>query len=398
MGFEVARALRAPLDVFLVRKLGVPWQVELGFGAIASGGVRVLNEDLVAALELQEAVIEEVTARETEEIARREEAYRGGRRSPQIEGKTVIVVDDGLATGSTMLAAVKALRALRPRRIVVAVPVGAQESVDALARGADEVVCVFVPAHMVAIGIWYEDFAQLTDAQVRSLLAQADAQVEVGTLDVTEMLPIVSGLAADLALPPAPRGLVLFAHGSGSSRLSPRNRKVARILNRARLATLLTDLLTAEEERRDAATGELRFDIDLLAERVLAVTDWIGARKELAQLPLAYFGASTGAAAALVAAARRPGLVRCVVSRGGRPDLAGESLATVNAPTLLIVGGADEVVLRLNEEACGRLTTVSRLEVIPGATHLFEESGALEQVAELAREWVLAHLSEDMTG
>jgi pimeloyl-ACP methyl ester carboxylesterase len=200
-------------------------------------------------------------------------------------------------------------------------------------------------------------------------------------------------LEGTLAIPPQARGLVLFAHGSGSSRFSPRNRFVASELNEGGLATLLFDLLTAGEEELDAITGELRFDIELLAERLSAATDWVRAEPALPSLPLGYFGSSTGAAAALIAAARRPEAVQAVVSRGGRPDLADRSLSQVRAPTLLIVGGQDEAVLALNRAALARLRCEAVLRVVPGATHLFEEPGALSLVAALARAWFRDHLA-----
>jgi putative phosphoribosyl transferase len=190
-----------------------------------------------------------------------------------------------------------------------------------------------------------------------------------------------------MCLPENVHGLVLFAHGSGSSRHSSRNRFVAKVLRNARLGTLLFDLLTAEEERVDAVSAQLRFDIGLLAERVIGVTDWLKTNPETAQLRLGYFGASTGAAAALVAAAQRPE-VAAVVSRGGRPDLAGDYLPRVQAPTLLIVGGDDVPVIALNQQAYGRLgTSDKKLVIVPGASHLFEEPGTLEQVAQLAADW-----------
>lgn len=190
-------------------------------------------------------------------------------------------------------------------------------------------------------------------------------------------------LAGDLRLPDRPAGLVIFAHGSGSSRLSPRNRQVAEALNEAGFATLLFDLLTAEEELDRANV----FDIGLLAERLLAVTHWAGGEESLGHLPISYFGASTGAAAALRAAARLGSGIRAVVSRGGRPDLAAESLEEVASPTLLIVGGADRQVLELNEQAAKLLCCEHEVAIVPGATHLFEEPGALERVAELAADW-----------
>ncbi|EID52601.1 dienelactone hydrolase family protein [Saccharomonospora xinjiangensis] len=201
-----------------------------------------------------------------------------------------------------------------------------------------------------------------------------------------------AALSGDLTVPSDALGVVAFAHGSGSSRHSPRNVAVARSLQDRRLATLLFDLLSREEERRDAATGELRFDIGLLADRLVNAVDQLGEDATTRALPIGLFGASTGAAAALVAAARRPELVRAVVSRGGRPDLADDALPDVECPTLLVVGGADTQVQRLNEQAASRLSAPHELRIVPNATHLFEEPGALEAVADLAGEWFTRHL------
>lgn len=195
-----------------------------------------------------------------------------------------------------------------------------------------------------------------------------------------------------LQIPKAARSLVLFVHGSGSSRHSGRNQQVARYLQRDGLATLLFDLLTSEEERIDMQTRHLRFDINLLASRVIATTDWLAQQPATQKLRLGYFGASTGAAAALLAAAARPALACAVVSRGGRPDLAAGILSSVQAPTLLIVGGEDTPVIVMNKHALGGLISVKKLVIIPGATHLFEEPGALEEVARLASEWFQQHL------
>jgi len=200
------------------------------------------------------------------------------------------------------------------------------------------------------------------------------------------------GLSSDLVMPETAAGLVVFAHGSGSSRHSPRNRYGASDLQTGGVGTLLLDLLTAAEEQVDAATGHLRFDIDLLAERLLEATDWLQGEPRTRRLPIGYFGASTGAGAALVAAAERASVIGAVVSRGGRPDLAGTALSRVQAPTLLIVGSNDQPVIRLNQKAMAELRCENRLAIVPGATHLFEERGTLEQVAELARNWFEAHL------
>ncbi len=199
-------------------------------------------------------------------------------------------------------------------------------------------------------------------------------------------------LEGSLGIPNSAGGVVLFAHGSGSGRHSPRNRYVARVLREANLATLLIDLLTEDEEEVDLRTTRLRFDIGLLARRLLGATDWLVQNPDTEQLRIGYFGASTGAGAALVAAAERPDEVGAIVSRGGRPDLAGDALPLVKAPTLLIVGGNDEPVIGMNEEALARMRAVKRLQIVPGASHLFEEPSALEEVARLATVWFARHL------
>ncbi|WP_229402627.1 dienelactone hydrolase family protein [Micromonospora okii] len=221
----------------------------------------------------------------------------------------------------------------------------------------------------------------------------ARGQVGTATGGVEVTIPVGdAGLPADVVVPDGAAGVVLFAHGSGSSRHSPRNTAVARVLQRRALGTVLVDLLTPAEDRVDARTAELRFDIGLLADRLAAIVDWMGGEPALGRLPVGLFGASTGAAAALVAAAARPERVRAVVSRGGRPDLAGAALPRVEAPTLLLVGGLDEQVITLNEQALAELGEVGELRVVPGATHLFEEPGTLEQVADAAAGWFADHL------
>ena len=214
--------------------------------------------------------------------------------------------------------------------------------------------------------------------------------------DVRQPVQIKVGadlLEGDLVVPEKATGLVIFAHGSGSSRFSRRNRLVAQVLERGGFATLLLDLLTKEEDAIDVRTREYRFDIDRLARRVIAAIDWADQQPALRALPVACFGASTGAAAALMAAADRPDNVHAVISRGGRPDLAGDALPRVLAPTLLIVGGDDDVVIQLNQDAMRRMEAPVQLEIVPGATHLFEEPGTLERVSELAREWCARHLT-----
>jgi putative phosphoribosyl transferase len=202
----------------------------------------------------------------------------------------------------------------------------------------------------------------------------------------------VAEVKANLEVPAGAGAIVIFAHGSGSSRFSPRNTYVAGLMNKRGIATLLVDLLTAEEEAVDEYTGQYRFDVNMLAQRLIDSTGWLKTRSDTKSLNVGYFGASTGAAAALIAAAKRPKDIKAVVSRGGRPDLAGKSLGEVKAPSLLIVGGDDTEVLELNRQALKLIQAEKRLEVVPGATHLFEEPGTLQQAAELAIDWFLKHL------
>ncbi|MFJ6481900.1 MULTISPECIES: phosphoribosyltransferase family protein [unclassified Streptomyces] len=388
VAYRVARALGAPLDVIVVRKLGVPYHRELGFGAIGEGGVRVLSEDIVRGSRLGPQDIEAVEHAEEAELTRQATRFRGDRPRVPLEGRTVIVVDDGIATGATAAAACEVVRAQGAARVVLAVPVAPPDAVARLGSAADEVVCLATPHAFRAVGEWYQDFSQTPDEEVVFLLARAAADpvmrppvraVEVGV----EAGGLV--LAGDLALPEGAGAVVVFAHGSGSSRHSPRNRSVAADLNRAGLATLLLDLLTPDEEADRANV----FDIETLAGRLADATAWLRRRESL---PTGWFGASTGAAAALWAAAEPGAEIGAVVSRGGRPDLAGARLAAVRAPTLLIVGGRDGAVLDLNRRAQRELRCENRLEVVPGATHLFEEPGALDEVAGLARGWFTRHL------
>lgn len=217
------------------------------------------------------------------------------------------------------------------------------------------------------------------------------------TLNTDHNIIIPSGsitLDGIVHIPEGALGLVLFVHGSGSSRFSVRNQYVASVLNNANLATLLFDLFTPDEDAIDSRTRQFRFDIEFLASRLLDATQWCHKQTQLSSLPTGYFGASTGGGAALVAAALKPKLVYAVVSRGGRPDLAGESLAHVQAPTLLIVGGYDEVVIQMNNEAISQLNCVKKIEIVPGATHLFEEPGTLDKAAELAKNWFVKYLNQ----
>jgi putative phosphoribosyl transferase len=411
VAFEVARWLRSPLDVVVVRKLGVPFQPELGMGAVGEEGARVINQNVVHMAGVSEEELGQVEARERAEVDERARRFRGDRPPASISGRTVVVVDDGIATGGTARAALRVVRARGASRVVLAVPVAPVDTLEALEMEADEVVCLQAPPEFHAIGEWYAHFAQVPDKRVVALLRRAaeelvgtaPAQTRSGGPEPIEDPPLVRDdevevpaeglvLPGHLTVPANALGLVIFAHGSGSSRHSPRNVSVARELHDAGLGTLLFDLLTPDE----AVDRANVFDIPLLAGRLSAATTWLRGENEGRYRPVGYFGASTGAAAALWAAAEPDAPVAAVVSRGGRPDLAVPRLEDVRAPTLLIVGGDDHLVLELNREAAGSLRCERHVEIVPGATHLFEEPGALEAVSAIARDWFLDHFVETM--
>jgi putative phosphoribosyl transferase len=403
---EVARALAAPLDVLVVRKVGCPWQPELGVGAVGEGGIRLINRELVDELGVDPADVDRIAAREEAEVARRVLRFRAARPQVPVGGRTAILIDDGVATGFTARAAIDVLRHMGAAWVVIATPVATRQATAELAKVADEVVVLAQPEPFYAIGRQYADFTQVSDDEVvqelRRAAATAPGRTESGCpapLTISASIPLTrAGLAGarpptlysagDLVVPEGATGVVVFAHGSGSSRHSPRNGMVAGMLNTVGLATLLFDLLTpAEGGKRDPV-----FDIELLAGRLVQATAWLRERDAVGDLPLGYFGASTGAAAALCAAAELGSEVRAVVSRGGRPDLAGMALVDVTAPTLLIVGSRDTTVRELNREAMKLMRCERRLEVVPGANHLFEEPGTLEQAGDLATRWFLHHL------
>jgi putative phosphoribosyl transferase len=465
---EVARALHAPLDVVVVRKLGVPVQPELGMGAIGEDGVRVINPAVVQMTQVTTGEIAAVEDRERRELRRRALRFRGDRLPVPVAGRTAIIIDDGIATGSTARAACQVTRARGAARVVLAVPVAPSSAGTALAGDADEVICLETPEFFNAIGEWYDDFSQTGDEEVVGLLRRnaAEAGPATGARPGPRAWPagpaaggparagapgtgpagawpgssgpgssghggggpgsggpasasqpsgaspargspgtgppgagawdqqviVAAGpvaLAGQLTVPPDAAGLVVFAHGSGSSRHSPRNRYVAGVFTEAGLGTLLFDLLTQEEERD---RGNV-FDIGLLAGRLAAASGWLRQHPAAAGSRIGYFGASTGAAAALWAAAEPGSEIAAVVSRGGRPDLAMPRLAEVRAPTLLIVGSLDDAVLGMNRTAQEHLECENQLAVVPGATHLFEEPGTLERAAGLARDWFTGHLA-----
>ncbi len=392
---EVARALGAPLDVIVVRKLGVPFQPELALGAVGEGDALVLNEDILRASHVSAVELAELERRGRDEVRRRVRLLRGDRASSPLTGRTVLLVDDGIATGATAGAACRVVRARGASRVVLAAPVCAPDAATRLRGEVDELICLERPDRFLGVGQFYTDFGQVPDEEVARLLRRAphgepasSSRTRDGAAhDVQVLIPIGAlRLAGRLVVPDGAPGVIVFAHGSGSGRHSPRNRHVAEVLQRAGFATLLFDLLVGGEETRRSAV----FDVGLLADRLVAATEWVRRRTECAHLPVGYLGSSTGAAAALDAATRTD--VAAIVSRGGRPDLVGPRLAEVRAPTLLVVGGDDRPVLELNRRAQALLRCENRLVIVPGATHLFEEPGTLELAAGHARAWFVDHL------
>jgi putative phosphoribosyl transferase len=414
VGYEVARALGAPLDVIVVRKLGVPFQPELAMGAIGEGSgragppggviARAINQEVVRLTGVNDRELAAVELSERAELRRRIIRYRGGRPRVPVAGRTAVVVDDGIATGATARAACQVARAQGAARVVLAIPVAPASAVAVLAEIADEVICVETPGWFGSVGQWYADFGQTPDEQVVALLDRADAGAapapvgadtddppgcsnEHGAAEVVVPAGAVA-LAGRLTVPEMFTGLVVLAHGGAQGRYSPRGQYLAELLHHAGLGTLLVDLLTADE----AIDRVSVFDVRLLGERLIQVVDWLCGQPEGKQTPIGLFGEGTGAAAALWAAADVDAEVAAVVCVSGRPDLAGDRITAVQAPTLLLVGGRDHTTFDLNRAAHVRLRCPKRLTVMPGAGHLFEEPGLLEAAVQLAREWFGQHL------
>lgn len=391
---EVATALNAPLDVIVVRKLGVPFQPELAMGAIGEGDTRVLDRRVISVAHVTENDLRTVEQGERELLESRVALYRRGRARIDLRGRTVVIVDDGIATGSTARVACRVARQLGAARVILAVPVAPAQVLGSLSD-ADQVFSLFSARNFQAVGYYYRDFSPTSDGEVMQLLdaaarrrRPAEAEPSAG-VDQEVQVPVSAlNLHADLHLPGQCAAIVVVAHGSGSGRHSPRSRYVASVLQGAGLGTLLVDLLTPAEE----VSREKVFDIALLAGRITAATRWLEARADTAGARIGYLGAGTGAGAALWAAADPGNNVGAIVSKGGLPDLAGPRLAAVRAPTLMIVGGADPQLLALNRYAMELMRAPTQLRIIPGATHLFEEPGTLTQAATLAADWFTQYL------
>ena len=384
IGRIVADRLDGELDIVLVRKIGAPDNPEYAIGAIDETGA-ILRSDDSNFFDVDESYLKREAAEQLAAIRARRKIYSLDHAAIDPAGRTVVVVDDGLATGATMRAALLAVRARKPSRLVCAIPVASPRGLVSVADVVDDLVYLSAPEHFRAVGQFYESFPAVEDSEVVRLLRQSTPRSPASAVSEDIRIP-ADGLLLDgnLQVPEKACGLVIFAQGSGSSRNSPRNRQVAQAMHKNGLATLLFDLL-GEDEASDASA---RFDIPRLTGRLDAAMQWAMHHPHARALPIGLFGASTGAAAALVLAARHPMAVKAVVSRGGRPDLAGHgALARVKAPTLLIVGGADSEVIVLNRSALLMLPCHAELVLIPNATHLFEEQGAMERVAALAASW-----------
>lgn len=384
LGAQVVKALHVPLDIIISRKIGHPLSPEYAIGAVSESGELVCNEierASVDAVWFQKALL-----RERAEARRRRETYQRGRPTIPLEGKIAILVDDGIATGLTMRAAIREVLAQHPREVIVAIPVMPSDTASVLRREADRIIAVEIPqVFQGAVGAYYQDFRAVEDEDVIRLLH--DDSPPGDEMPVTLAIDHVQ-LAGSLGVPLGAKGIVIFAHGSGSSRLSQRNRYVANILRSARVGILLFDLLTPEED----SVFERRFDIPMLTRRLVAATDWLEQQASAHGLAFGYFGASTGSASALFAAAKLGMRISAVVSRGGRPDMALSAVSRVLCPVLLIVGGADDVVIEMNREAYQHLPGMKELRIVPHASHLFEEPGTLEEVARLATDWFTRYL------
>lgn len=376
---EIARQLHAPLDVLVVCKLGAPDNPEYGIGAVTEGGNAWIDDESVQALRIEQQDIQSLLIKERAQAKRRAQVFRRIRPRSDWRDRNIILVDDGLATGGSAMAAIVELRESGARSIHLAVPVGAPDSLENLRKHVDGIYFLEAPDRFHSVGAWYEDFGQLTDEDALAILEQHE--ISAHTQEIQLELAAHITLQGSLSLPSHAQGFVIFAHGSGSSRLSPRNQSVAAGLRERGLGTLLFDLLT-ESESQDP---RLVFDIPFLAERLAEATRWAQTDPRTRNLPLGYFGASTGAGAALHAAADASLGISAIVSRGGRPDLT-PKLREVAAPVLLLVGERDREVMKLNRSALHELRR-GELRIIAGATHLFEEPGALEQVTLHAAQW-----------
>jgi putative phosphoribosyl transferase len=406
---QVAHVIGAPLDVIVARKLGVPGIGEVALGAIAEGRDRVVEDAVGWYVGVPRRVVARIANRERAELVRQRRVFRSGCPLPDLRRRTVVLVDDGIATGATLRAAALAVRRCRPVRLIAAVPVASAASCADMRGVVDDLIVTATPEPFGTVSACYEDFSPVQDMDVLRLLGREprvagtdNACAPDGDVEREVSIPIADagdGIAGDLGLPnddplavrggrgAVPRGLVILVHGGGSTRHSYRNRYLAARLRMEGWTTLRLDLLLGYEQTLDV-DGVLRFDVGFLARRVVAASEWAASQNGWPVGPVILFGASTGAAAALVAAAERPELIAGVVTRGGRVDRAAAALPRVRAPVLMIAGSMDAETVRSNREALSVLGGDARLTVVRGAGHTFEEPGALGEVAERAVAWL----------
>jgi putative phosphoribosyl transferase len=399
---EVAAALRAPLDVVVARKLGVPGLPEVALGALVEGRHRLVQDPVRWYLGVPRRVVARIVERERAELKRRVRLYRGGASIPTLRDRTVILVDDGLASGATLRAAALAVRDRRPARVIAAVPVASPLHCDDVRESVDELITLATPDPFETVSAWYDDFAPVGDAEVLRVLSRTANAASAAVRDPIDAVPeqeisiplgqgdglAAGSMMADLGLPHGlPNGLAILAHGGGSSRKSYRNRYLAGRLRDAGWATLRVDLLLEGEQVDDDRDARARFDIPRIARRLLAAAEWAAREGLPGSEHVVLAGASTGAAAALVAAATRPDLIAAVASRGGRVDLAGEYLRHVRASVIMIVGSRDTNTLRWTRESAAVMRCPKRLTVIRGAGHTFDEPGMLGPVGEAVVKW-----------
>lgn len=385
VAFEVAKMLKASMDLILVKKIGSPKNPELAIGAVSEDAKPLFNEELIRLLNVDRKTLNKIAAQKIQELKEQAKHLRGKNIPLSIKDRTVIIIDDGIATGASLSAAIQFIRQKEPKKIVVASPVGANNTVQELTKMVDEVVCLEVPQNFMAVGVWYEDFEQVTDEDVTRLVNEANYLKNEATESVFINLELLT-LSGELTTVNNMKGLVIFAHGSGSNKLSPRNTYVAQELNKAGFSTLLFDLLSDQE----AGNRQNVFNIELQADRLTKATDWVISRFDHKNVPIAYFGSDTGAAAAFIAATKKTDSVYAIVSRGGRPDLAEEYLQKITTPTLLLVGATDSQTVTANKKAQKKLKQ-AKLVLIPNANHLFEEPGSLDEVVEYTLDWLLTH-------
>lgn len=386
VAYEVAKTLKASLDLILVKKIGAPKNPELAVGAVSEDSKPVFNEELVQLLKIDHKALNKMAEQKIDELKEQAKKLRGNTPLQSVKDRVVIIVDDGIATGASLTAAIQLIKQNNPQKIIVATPVGANDTIQQIKKLVDDVVCVEIPQNFMAVGIWYENFDQVPDEEVIRLLGEANYlknqnSEEIKITEGNESFP------GELTTVDSMRGLIIFAHGSGSGRFSPRNKFVANELNKAGFSTLLFDLLTEQE----ASDRQNVFNMDLMARRLLKATDWAAERFKNRNVPIAYFGADTGAGAAFHATAKTSQNIFAIVSRGGRPDLAEEHLEKIKSPTLLIAGENDNQIIPPNKKAQKKLKS-ARFVLIPKASHLFEEPGALDEVVEYAIDWFLTYL------